>query len=100
MDAVFCLALVIVLIIIVIACACALTAGKEEFRHRNRLWPTHLTGYYWNREAWPFYRQQRPPTWWWRRPGSAAPLELSLPLQNYYEYLYGFPPSARMPYNP
>jgi hypothetical protein len=33
---------------------------------------------------------------WWRWPGYAAPLELSLPL---YNYLYGYPPASRLPYN-
>jgi hypothetical protein len=36
---------------------------------------------------------------WWRWPGYAAPLELSLPLYNFQEYLYGYPPVSRLPYN-
>ena len=100
-SASWCLAALIVLIIVLAACLCAGPASKEGFhRLNNRLWPTALTGYYWHRDPWPPQGpRRRPPMWWWRYPGYAAPLELSLPLQNYYDYLHGYPPSSRMPYN-
>ncbi len=105
MDAALAAALVIVLALIVIATVCGRRRG-EGFRTNNRMWPTTYTGYGWYRNPWTLYRRRRPlipPAWWSggirQYPGYAAPLELSLPLQNYYEYLHGYPPSSRMPYN-
>ena len=34
-----------------------------------------------------FCEQSRSWMWWWRHPGYAAPLELSLPLRNFHEYV-------------
>jgi hypothetical protein len=45
------------------------------------------------------FAQAPPDMRWWRWPGYAAPLELSLPLYNFQEYIYGYPPVSRLPYN-
>jgi len=93
------LAAVIALLVIIAADICAAAPdAKEGFRWGAR---GYRDGRYrWARDPWlPLGRRRSPPMWWWRHPGYAAPLELCLPLQNYYDYLYGYPPSARVPYN-
>jgi hypothetical protein len=111
MRAPWCLAVLIVLLIVLTACLCrdpTRLAAKDGLRpgRGNRLWPTAATGYYWNREAWPRRRRRLPAGWGeaaqaapWRHAAYADPLELSLPLYNFSEYLYDYPPSSRLPYN-
>src|SRR5262245_57875931 len=115
MRSAWCLAVLIVLLIVLAVCV-AKPGGAEGLRpgRGNRLWPWAATGYYWNREAWPFRRWNRwgshtlrgePPRSWARPlpsyPGYAAPLEQSLlPYghYDYYEFLRGFPPPPRVPF--
>jgi hypothetical protein len=119
MRALWCLAALIVLLVVLAVCVIrpslgvgldgeGLTPGRG-----NRLWPRASTGYYWNREAWPFRRRnawgyhavrEDEPLQRWAHSlpsyaGYAAPLEQSLPLYDYYEFLHGFPPPSRMPFN-
>lgn len=93
MRAVFVAAVVLIAILLVAFFA---KSAKEGFILRPRRFrrPWH-----WYRRPWQLGVGPAPPMWWWRHPGYAAPLELSLPLQNYYGYLHGYPPSSRMPYN-
>lgn len=104
MYAPYCIAILALLVILVALILYPGRGSKEGLGrrfHNNRLWPT--MAYYWHRDQWPDWAQgpgwRAPDMRWWRYPGYAAPLELSLPLHNFQEYLYGYPPASRMPYN-
>lgn len=102
--------LIALILIAVFGCYDGKGGSKEGF-HWGREYPRSnfagpRWGYnrynHWRRNPWQAYSGPPPPMWWWRQrgyDGYAAPLEQSLALQNYYNYLYGYPPSARFPYN-
>ena len=109
MYAPYCTAMILALLVILVALILYPGRSSKEGLGR-RLWPT--TTYYWHRDQWPDWAPRGagwrapdmrwwryPDMRWWRYPGYAAPLELSLPLHNFREYLYGHPPASRMPYN-
>jgi hypothetical protein len=91
------LALLVILVALILYPKCRPKEGLGRRFHNNHLWPT--TTYYWHRDQWPGWAPRGPGMRWWRYPGYAMPLELSLPLHNFQEYLYGYPPASRMPYN-
>jgi hypothetical protein len=98
------LAEAVAIVAILAAAWLMLGPGREGFRFKNdRRWPTNA--YYLHRWEWsddpppPPAVEEAPDMRWWRYPGYAAPLEVSLPLRNFTEYLYAYPPESRMPYN-
>jgi hypothetical protein len=107
MYAPYCIAIVVLLVVLMAVWIYPGGVSKEGLGrrfHNDRNWPT--TAYYWHRAQWPDRAlRSRASGWrapdmrWWRHPGFAAPLELSLPLHNFQEYLYGYPPASRMPFN-
>ena len=90
------------LLLIFATARCRMVWPRPRVGHPHN-WPTTAA----DSARWPSARARRaqgfarapPDMRWWRWPGYAAPLELSLPLYNFQEYLYGYPPASRLPYN-